>query len=100
MFTPLIVTLALAALKFSYSISPSSPPSTVYAKSAPNPFTSNMSAPLPTSSSGVKAIFIVPCSTSGLFTKYSAMDNISAIPALLSAPRSVVPSVTIRSFPT
>ena len=101
-FTPdeEIVIVAAAALKFSYSSSPIVLPSIVYAYLAPNFSTSNLSAPLPISSSGVNPILMSPCFISGLFIKYSIAVTISATPALSSAPSNVVPSVVIKSSPT
>ena len=86
-------------MKFSYSNSPISPPSTVYAKSALNLSTSKKSAPLPTSSSGVKHTFISVCFISGCSTIYFKASIISVIPALSSAPSKVVPSEVIIVFP-
>ena len=97
--TPLKVIFAPAALKFSYSIPPSSPPSTVYAKSASKVSKSNLSAPLPISSSGVKQIEILPWQSSASSQISRHASIISATPALSSAPRSVVRSVTIISSP-
>ena len=62
-------------------------------KSAPKPATSKLLAPRPISSSGVKQIQIFPCFTSGCRIRYSIAVMISAIPALSSAPSSVLPSV-------
>ncbi len=42
---------------------------------------------------------MVPCFTSGLLMKKCAASMISATPALLSAPSSVVPSVVMMSLP-
>ena len=63
------------------------------------PFTSKSVAPLPTSSSGVKPMAILPWRMVLSLTSVSAIVIISATPALSSAPSTVVPSVTIRSCP-
>lgn len=97
--SPLKVILADAALKFSYSSSPTSLPSIVYAQSAPNSSTLNRCAPSPISSSGLNAMRILPCFISGCSFRYTMAWTISAMPALSSAPRSVCPSVTIKSSP-
>ena len=96
---PIIFISTLDALKFSYSSSPISPPSTVYAKSVLKPSTSKKSAPLPTSSSGVKQTFISECSICGFSIIYFKASIISVIPALSSAPSRVVPSEVIIVFP-
>ena len=98
-FLPWISIFAEAALKVSYSSSPRGPPSTVKAKSAPNFFTSNLSAPLPISSSGVKAIFMSPYLASLSLKSSSTAEIIMAMPALSSAPKSVVPSVVMIVSP-
>ena len=88
------------AEKVSTSSSPSPEPSSVYATSAPNRSRSKSSAPRPTSSSTVKAMRIGARVRSGCRTRYATADMISAIPALSSAPRSVVPSLVTMSCPT
>ena len=56
------------------------------------------SVPIPISSSGVNATHIAGCSIL-LAVIYSIIVRISAIPALSSAPRIVVPSEVIRVLP-
>ncbi|CSB75482.1 Uncharacterised protein [Vibrio cholerae] len=53
-------------------------------------------APRPISSSGVNAIEISPWGIEESASKISIAVMISAIPALLSAPNKVVPSVVMR----
>jgi hypothetical protein len=96
---PWNVTTMESAEKVSDSMSPRVLPSIVYAYFAPNFFTSKCIVPLPTSSSGVKPMRIVPCGISGCWIRYSAAAMISATPALLSAPSSVVPDAVTMSLP-
>ncbi len=66
---------------------------------APKPATSNLSAPRPISSSGVKPMAMSPWSSAGFSTKRCTASMISATPALSSAPSSVVPSLVTMSSP-
>ena len=84
----------------SISSSPTPEPSSVYATSAPKASRSKSSAPRPTSSSTVKAMRMGARVRSGCRTRYATAAMISAIPALSSAPSSVVPSLVTMSCPT
>ena len=90
--TPETVTNAEYASNVSMLISPSNVPSSVNATSAPNASSGKATCPRPISSSGVKPILIVGRGTSGCAFRYSTAAMITAMPALSSAPSSVVPS--------
>ncbi len=96
---PWNVTVIASAEKLSNSISPRLPPSIVYAYRAPNAATSKCFVPRPISSSGVNPTRILPCGISGCAMRCAAAVTISATPALLSAPSSVVPDAVTMSWP-
>ena len=73
-------------------------PSKVNPKSASKISTLKLCAPVPISSSGVNATQICPCGIFSVMIR-SNIVIISAIPALSSAPKTVVPSVVIRVRP-
>jgi hypothetical protein len=62
-------------------------------------FRSTLSTPRPISSSGVNRILMAPCLICGFCSRKCAASMISARPALLSAPNSVVPSDVTMSWP-
>ena len=97
--TPTIRIRTSTAENVSSWSSPSVDPSSVYAHRAPNSATSNSSAPIPISSSGVKPIRSVGRAASGWPTSHATAAMISAIPALSSAPSSVSPLEVTMSSP-
>ena len=99
MDTPFIITSAESAEKVSLSISPTFPPSNVYANLTLKSLGRSLWTPLPISSSVVNAILISLWFWSRFDTMKLIAVIIIAIPALSSAPSNVLPDAVIISCP-
>ena len=97
--TPSMSMIASAPVKVSSWSSPRVEPSIVYAQLAPKASTSKSEAPMPISSSGVKAIRRFGRGSSGWAARWATAVMISATPALSSAPSRVSPLEVTMSSP-